>query len=286
MTLLTNFDRQLIQLALQEDMGLPYYDATSQILFSDGEMGQASIYSKHPQPIIFCGEIFLKEFLELFFPDCQVEFFVHDGQIVSPQNLICKLTGPRKHLLMLERCILNFLQRLCAIATLTRDYVERVKNTALKILDTRKTAPGMRHLEKYAVQCGGGVNHRMGLYDAIMVKDTHIDLLGGLEKVFAQFRRTASTISLPIIIEVRTPCELQSALKVQDIPITRVLLDNMPLTMLAECVKMCQGKVATEASGNISLENILDIAQTGVQYASVGKLTHSAGVVDLSMQCG
>jgi nicotinate-nucleotide pyrophosphorylase (carboxylating) len=156
-----------------------------------------------------------------------------------------------------------------------------VKDTSLKILDTRKTTPGLRYLEKYAVACGGGMNHRRGLYDVIMIKDNHIDLLGGIANTIAALKNTAQ---LPVILEIRTREELIVALEKGRGKITRVLLDNMSVSQLTACVALNAGVFETEASGGIGLENIIAIAKTGVDYASVGALTHSAGSVDLSMQ--
>jgi nicotinate-nucleotide pyrophosphorylase (carboxylating) len=212
---------------------------------------------------------------------CEMHTEYTEGDVIAPGAVLLSLSGPAKNLLMLERIILNFLQRLCAIATLTAKYVNKIKHTSLKILDTRKTSPGMRHLEKYAVFCGGGVNHRMGLYDAIMIKDTHIDLYSGMDKVLEIINQTNT--HLPIIIEVRYLSELDVVLN-KSKKIYRVLLDNMTISQLKECVTKCRKKIATEASGNITLDNIEAIATTGVDFASIGAITHSAGVVDLSMQ--
>jgi len=194
------------------------------------------------------------------------------------------IRAPAHELLMAERTVLNFLQHLCAIATLTAKYVHLIKDTPLTVLDTRKTVPGFRRLDKYAVYCGGGANHRMGLYDAILVKDTHIDLLGGMAVMLARLP-IKNTHSYPVIVEVRTTQELAILLTHGSDKVDRVLLDNMSPKLMAECVSMCQGIFPTEASGNISLDNIVEIANSGVNFASIGKLTHSAGNVDLSMRC-
>ena len=172
---------------------------------------------------------------------------------------------------------------LSAISTLTNQFVQKIKHTHTKILDTRKTTPGLRHFEKYAVYCGGGVNHRMGLYDAYMIKDTHIDLIGGiknaLEKIPARNKNP-----LPVIVETRRIEELKEVIQFGKEKATRVLLDNMDNQTLKECVSMCKNIFETETSGNINLNTIKSIAETGVDYASVGMLTYAADQVDLSMQ--
>ncbi|MGB6977367.1 MAG: carboxylating nicotinate-nucleotide diphosphorylase [Gammaproteobacteria bacterium] len=282
---LNNLDLQLIDLAFTEDLGIPFCDKTTELLFLEIKNNfNARIISKNPEPIIICGLPVIKAALAKLDKHCTVQSDYQDGQILQSGATLLTLTGPAQSLLMAERILLNFLQRLCAIATLTAKFVKTISHTTTKILDTRKTLPGFRHLEKYAVYCGGGVNHRMGLYDAIMIKDTHIDLLDGI--AVALNNLPEKTVQpLPVIIEVRTTQELAVVLKKGLPKITRVLLDNMPPTLITECVTLCQGLIATEASGNINLDNIKEVAQCGVDFISVGKLTHSAGNVDLSMKC-
>jgi nicotinate-nucleotide pyrophosphorylase (carboxylating) len=296
---LNEHDQQLIDLSLVEDLGEPFCDITTNILFAEqndifhkrNEISQAGynqfrahIISKHPQPIVLCGLVVVSTILERFNQHCVVHSDYQDGQTLSPGATLLTITGPANILLMAERTILNYLQRLCAIATLTASYVNSVKETGLKILDTRKTAPGMRHLEKYAVFCGGGVNHRMGLYDAIMIKDTHIDLLGGMLPALEKLPDHHAQ-QIPVIVEVRDKQELAIVLKHAKNKVTRVLLDNMSPQLMSECVEMCRNSVETEASGNINLDNIKAVANSGVDFASIGKLTHSATIVDLSMKC-
>jgi nicotinate-nucleotide pyrophosphorylase (carboxylating) len=279
---LNNIDQTLIELALTEDLGKPFCDLTTQILFTDSnKISRARIISKHPEPIVLCGLPVVKAILEKFTNHYQLRTTHQDSDVIHPKETILILEAPTDCLLMAERTILNFLQRLCAVATLTRKFVDIVKHTSLKILDTRKTTPGFRHLEKYAVQCGGGVNHRMGLYDAMMIKDTHIDALGGMEKALEKINNKNN---YPIIAEVRTLEELKVVIKYASHKVTRVLLDNMSPELMKQCVALCHNIFPTEASGNISLDNIKIIAETGVNFASIGKLTHSAGSVDLSMK--
>jgi nicotinate-nucleotide pyrophosphorylase (carboxylating) len=301
---LNQIDQTLIELALTEDLGAPFCDLTTQALFPDNnKISRARIISKHSEPIVLCGLPVIKAVLNKFTDQSQIQESYQDGQIVNPKETILTIEAPANYLLMAERTILNFLQRLCAVATLTKKFVDAVKHTSLKILDTRKTTPGYRHLEKYAVQCGGGVNHRMGLYDAMMIKDTHVDALGGMEQALMMLAKNTGDRRSPlpntntivgatggrplpynIIVEVRNIEELKIVLQYGRNKITRVLLDNMSPELMRECVALCKNIFPTEASGNISLDNIKTIAETGVDFASIGKLTHSAGSVDLSMK--
>lgn len=287
----------IIDLALIEDLGFPYLDLTTEVLFDphDAQLYQADIVSKHSTPIVLCGLSMVQDILK-HAPEPLTKFELHgnykDGDCIEPGQTLVRIQAPAKILWMFERTILNFLQRLCAVATLTAQFVQRVQHTSMQILDTRKTTPGMRTLEKYAVLCGGGVNHRMGLYDAILIKDTHIDLLGGITLALAKLSTYAvantHTQSVPVIVEVRNRVELDSVLRAHatgKVHIDRVLLDNMTLAELKDCVAQCHGIMPTEASGGINLSNVGAIAETGVDFASIGHITHSAGVIDLSMQC-
>ena len=284
--LLNDIDRQLLKIALEEDLSKSYIDLTSTFLFSDNQIDVAKAYiiSKHPAQIIVCGVDLIHECLSMLNSNAKIIIHAVDGTVINPGEKIATIEAKPCEILMIERVILNFLQRLSAIATTTGLFVDKIKNTALKILDTRKTTPGLRHLEKYAVSCGGGVNHRFGLYDALMIKDTHIDALGGVSLALQKLPDNILE-KHPVILEVRNFEELKTALERGQNKITRVLLDNMSLEELKTCVNFCKGRIATEASGNIDLNNIQAIAATGVDFASIGKITHSAGVVDLSMQC-
>lgn len=277
-------DQTLLNLALEEDFSFPWQDKTTEILFAHSNSPQqAKIISKQSEPITICGLPILQALIKKFDNHCQLQSHFQDGQRVIPHEPIVTLQGKAKTILMLERTLLNFFRHLSAIATLTHQYVTKVSHTHLKILDTRKTTPGFRHLEKYAVHCGGGTNHRMGLYDAIMIKDTHVDLLGGMVKTLSFL--SAQKAQMPVIVEVRSIAELEQVIKHGVNKVTRVLFDNMAIAEMSEAVMMCQNIFETEASGNISLDNIVTIAETGVQYASIGKLTYGAGHVDLSMSC-
>lgn len=277
-------DEVLFQLALTEDLGTTFCDLTTELLFADSDTNaSAYIISKHPQAFVLCGLPLAQTLLQQLPGNCMLTTKREEGDIIQPGEIILSLEGSIKTLLMLERPLLNFLQHLSAIATTTSMFVEKIKHTSLKILDTRKTTPGFRHLAKYAVFCGGGVNHRAGLYDAVLIKDNHIDALGGIAKVLECLPILQSD-SPATIIEVRTYDELKQVLEHGLQKINRVLLDNMQLNELQMCTHLCKGKILTEASGNIDLTNILAIAETGVDYASIGKLTHSFKHIDLSMK--
>jgi nicotinate-nucleotide pyrophosphorylase (carboxylating) len=282
---LSDIDSLLIKLAFQEDLGKPFQDVTTSILFnSNSAISLASVISKHSEPVVVCGLPIVKELLRSFATPIEFNTPFKDGDMLYPGQTLFFLKGDATTLLMAERTILNFLQRLCAVATLTKKFADKIKHTPTKILDTRKTLPGFRHLDKYAVRCGGGVNHRMGLYDAIMIKDTHIDSLGGIALALDKLPNDILK-NYPVIIEVRDIQELLCVLTKGLHKTTRVLLDNMTELEIAECVVLCKDKMKTEASGNINLENVAKIAETGVNFVSIGKLTHSAGNVNLSMKC-
>lgn len=276
-------DTPLIEMALAEDLGVPYCDITTELLFADvNKTSTANIISKHATPITICGLPIINQLLKKFPDSCEIKTNYKDGQILQPGEILLTLTGSPHTLLKLERVMLNFLQHLSAISTLTAKFVNLIKHTPTKILDTRKTLPGFRRLEKYAVQCGGGVNHRMGLYDAIMIKDTHIDALGNMITALNKLPNNILE-QYPVIVEIRSLSELEIALS-QSHKISRVLLDNMSPELLLQSVAMCKKKLPTEASGNINLNTVVAVAESGVDFVSIGQLTHSAGNVDLSMR--
>lgn len=281
---LNEIDSKLIELALQEDLGLVFTDATTQQLFPHQSHTQTmALVNKEERPIVLSGLALIPAIMASFETDYTMSDELSDGDIVAAKSEPLTLSSSASTLLMAERTLLNFLRHLSAIATLTRQFVDAVSHTKLKILDTRKTTPGWRHLEKYAVACGGGVNHRMGLYDAIMVKDTHVDLLGGMAKALEKLPEGKAK-QLPVIIEVRNEADLQTILDQGLDKVDRVLLDNMSTDRMSDCVKLCDGKLDTEASGNLNLSTIKAVAECGVDYASIGMLTHSAGNVDLSFR--
>lgn len=276
---LNDSDLDMVLLALREDLSNTYCDATTSLLF-EGEKTPYSvkIVSKAVEPIVVSGLKVVSAILSELASDFKLNIMVADGESLLPGQTLLEISADAHAILMAERTILNFLRHLCAVSTQTASCVKAAGK--MKILDTRKTMPGLRHLEKYAVYCGGGVNHRLGLYDAIMVKDNHVDLCGGMQNALS---RLPLKPGLPVIVEIRSLEELAIAKKFSD-RIDRVLLDNMSNDLLRHCVTACEGFFDTEASGNITLDRIPGIAKTGVQYASVGGITHSAGNVDLSMR--
>lgn len=280
---LNKIDHQLIDLAFEEDLGVPYKDVTTDTLFKHQDLYKsAKIFSKHAEDIVVAGLPIIAALFNKMDAEVKLTRKLQDRDILSTGDILVTIESDISSLLKIERTLLNFLRHLCAIATLTKKFVDLVKDTDLKILDTRKTSPGMRHLEKYAVHCGGGVNHRMGLYDAFMLKDNHIDFIGGLQKALAALPDKQDN-SLKVICEIRNLDELNIALEHGHNKITRVLFDNMKPQKLKQCVEVVGGVFETESSGNITLQNIKDVAQTGVDYASVGMLTYAAGQVDLSI---
>jgi nicotinate-nucleotide pyrophosphorylase (carboxylating) len=204
---------------------------------------------------------------------------VADGAWVENRQTLTAVSGPARALLTAERTALNFLGRMSGIATLTRRFVDAVAGTRVVILDTRKTAPGLRVVDKLAVRLGGGQNHRIGLYDMILIKDNHIDLAGSLAEAVRRARAASRGDGLEIEVEARTLADVQAAL---ELGVGRILLDNMTPETMREAVSVCAGRARLEASGNVTLENVRQIAETGVDYISVGALTHSAKVLDVS----
>jgi len=213
--------------------------------------------------------------------DERLEFISHvsDGDQVGVKQVFAEVRGPGQAILTGERVALNFLQRMSGIATLTRQFADAVKGTSAVILDTRKTAPGLRVFDKWAVRLGGGQNHRFGLFDMVLIKDNHIAALGGISATVACVRAKDSR-KRAIEVEVKNLAELQEALA---LGVDRIMLDNMNSEQMREAVRVTSGRVPLEASGNVSLKNVADIAATGVNYISVGMLTHSAKAMDISL---
>lgn len=212
--------------------------------------------------------------------DARIDFqpLIQDGDKVENGTIIATVAGPGRGLLSAERVALNFLQRMSGIATMTSHYVAAVQGTKAKILDTRKTVPGLRLLDKAAVKLGGGENHRIGLYDMVMIKENHVAAAGGITAAVARVR-AQDTRKRPIEVEVQTLDELREVLPLQ---VDQVMLDNMSLAQMTEAVAFVDGAVPLEASGNVSLDTVAAIAATGVDYISVGKLTHSVSAFDIS----
>lgn len=263
-----------IRLALEEDLGAG--DVTTSSIVPDDARAHARLVAK--QDGIVAGlDVAEAVFLEL---DRTVSFkgLVPEGGQVSSGQVLAEIGGPARVILSAERTALNFLGRMSGIATLTRQFVDAVAGTPARILDTRKTAPGLRAFDKLAVRRGGGENHRFGLYDMILIKDNHIDFAGSLVEAIRRARAAES--GLEIEVEARTLEEVQAAL---DAGARRILLDNMSPPMMKKAVAINRGGARLEASGNVSLDNVRKIAQTGVDDISVGALTHSARVFDVSL---
>ncbi|HPP62688.1 MAG TPA: carboxylating nicotinate-nucleotide diphosphorylase [Anaerolineales bacterium] len=262
-----------IQRALAEDIGAG--DATTLSIVPPDATMRGQIIAK--QDGIIAGLDVARAAYELL--DSAVEFSpqLADGSRVTRAGLLALVSGRTSSLLTAERTALNFLGRMSGIATLTRQFVDAVAGTRAVILDTRKTAPGLRAVDKLAVKLGGGGNHRIGLYDMILIKDNHIDYAGGIEE--AVRRAKAARSGLPIEVEARTMNDVRVALS---LGVERILLDNMSVEMMAEAVRLTNGRAKLEASGNVTLETVRRIAETGVDFISVGALTHSAKVFDVS----
>ncbi|WP_018466370.1 carboxylating nicotinate-nucleotide diphosphorylase [Calidithermus timidus] len=220
-------------------------------------------------------------------PRLELEVLFPDGSALEAGTVFARVQGPCQALLMGERTALNFMQRMSGIATQTRRFVQAVAHTKARILDTRKTAPGLRALDKWAVRIGGGVNHRFGLWDEVLIKDNHIAAVGSLREAVRRVRE-GDPQQRPITVEVRTLEELREALELspggrQYSGVSRILLDNMDLEQLRQAVAISAGRVPLEASGNVTLENVAQVAETGVDFISVGALTHSVKALDISL---
>jgi nicotinate-nucleotide pyrophosphorylase (carboxylating) len=266
----------LIDLAIEEDLG-EAGDLTSLATIPQGQMLRGVIRVKAAG--VIAGIEALEKVYTQIDPTLEIEFFVEDGDKVEIGQEICLIEGKAHSILAGERIALNFLQRLSGVASLTRRFVDAVAGTKAVILDTRKTSPGYRSLEKYAVRMGGGQNHRIGLYDMLLIKDNHIDAAGSITAAVNAAR--AYQTGLPIEVEVKDEAELREALALN---LDRIMLDNMNLGQIQAAVAITAGKVPLEVSGNVSLETVRGIAETGVDFISVGALTHSAPILDLSMR--
>jgi nicotinate-nucleotide pyrophosphorylase (carboxylating) len=259
--------------AIEEDLGQG--DITAALL-PDSD-ASATIISR--EEAVLCGQAWVDEVYRQLEPSIKLHWQKNDGELVSPDEVLCSLSGPVKKLLTGERIALNFLQTLSGTATTVRHYASLLQGTKTQLLDTRKTIPGLRVAQKYAVRCGGGKNHRMGLFDAYLIKENHILASGSIAQAIAAARKNQPQARIEI--EVETLHELQLALEHQaDI----ILLDNFDLKMMAEAVKITGGRAKLEVSGNVNDQMLLQIAATGVDYISVGALTKHVRAIDLSMR--
>jgi nicotinate-nucleotide pyrophosphorylase (carboxylating) len=271
--------RSAVEAALAEDVGEG--DLTTLATVPGDRFGQAEIVAREPMTIAGLA-VAENVFLQLS-AAIRCEKLREDGESVVGGERMMRVAGPVRAMLTGERVALNFLQRLCGVATLTRQYVEAVGGTGAVILDTRKTTPGLRWLEKYAVRCGGGRNHRMGLYDAVLIKDNHLAALRGeapnpigaaVARVRRQFPGRSVEVEADTLVQVREALEAGADV---------VLLDNMPVDDLRRAVELARGRARTEASGGVDLGSVRGIAETGVDYVSVGALTHSARAMDIAL---
>lgn len=274
-----DFDAQLselLRMAYEEDGPS---DVTSQAIFDGEETKEAVIISKGQGTI--CGMKCIEKITQHADSNVAVDLYLEDGDSIRDRMLILGMVGNVRSLLRIERVVLNFLSRLSGIATMTSQFVTIVEKTGAVILDTRKTIPGWRYLEKYAVATGGGINHRKNLEEIAIIKDTHADACGGLEEALKRY--LAKDLKKPLIVEVRDLAELELTLPYMK-QLHRIMLDNFSLEMMKKAVEMASGRILLEASGNITLQNAREIAQTGVHFLSVGAITHSAPAFDFSFK--
>jgi nicotinate-nucleotide pyrophosphorylase (carboxylating) len=271
----------LVNAALEEDVGAG--DWTTLWTIPEDAQADARIVAK-AQGVLAGTELVTLVFARLD-ARVRVELLAGDGDRVQPGDVVCTISGPARAILTGERTALNFLQQLSGVASMTRTFVDAVAGTRTRILDTRKTTPGLRLLEKAAVEAGGGMNHRVGLYDMVLIKENHIAAAGGIAQAVERVRKQNAT-GLEVEIEVRNLDELRQALTAG---VDRILLDNMDLDALRAAVDMTQGtspRPLLEASGNMTLQRVPDVAETGVDFISVGALTHSPPALDLSLLIG
>lgn len=263
-----------IQQALQEDIGDG--DITA-LLTPEDEQATATIISR--EDMILAGQPWVNALIAAFDPSVEITWLKNDGDLVRANETIFKLSGSARSLLTVERPALNFVQTLSAVATKTAEYVKQLDGLNTKLLDTRKTLPGLRIAQKYAVAVGGGQNHRLGLFDAFLIKENHIMAAGGIAQAIAKAHQIAP--GKPVEVEVETWAELDQALEAQaDI----VMLDNFSQQQMIDAVKHVAGRCKLEASGNITIANLREVASTGVDYISMGVLTKDVKAVDLSMR--
>jgi nicotinate-nucleotide pyrophosphorylase (carboxylating) len=265
---------ETVHIALREDVGDG--DITAELIPGDA-ISLANVISR--EDCVFCGMDWFEEVFRQIDDEVFIEWHVQDGDSVAAGETICSLSGPSRSLLTGERTALNFIQTLSATSTLASSYARAVAGTNAVVLDTRKTIPGLRAAQKYAVTCGGCQNHRMGLFDAILIKENHILAAGSIQTAVDNARFHSP--GYPVEIEVENLAQLESAIAAG---VDRILLDNFTPDQIREAVKLSNGRIPLEASGGITLENIRDYAETGVDYISTGSLTKDIIAVDLSMR--
>ena len=277
--MILNFDPQLVRAALAEDVGSG--DATTLATVPADAEAAAVMIAR--EPLVVCGLPLAEAVFKEVSPKLKLEPLVKDGQHMHKEQPLLNVSGPTRAILTAERTALNFIQRLSGVATLTARYVEAVAGTCAQILDTRKTTPGWRHLEKYAVRCGGGVNHRIGLFDRILIKDNHLAALrnespnaiaAAVGRARHQFPKLIVEVEADTLEQVEQACEAGADI---------ILLDNMPIGTLRAAVRLVDRRGKTEASGGVNLATVRAIAESGVDFISVGALTHSAPAVDIGL---
>jgi len=277
-------DKQLIDQfilnSLNEDVGDG--DHTSLATIPAGTQGKAKLLVKDEG--VLAGVELAVEIFRMVDADLKVDVILNDGTRIKPKDIVFTVEGDAQSILKAERLVLNCMQRMSGIATVTRNIVDLLEGTNTKVLDTRKTTPGLRYLEKWAVRIGGGVNHRFGLYDMILIKDNHVDYSGGIHQAIENTQQylQKQNKKLAIEIEVRNLDELQQVLETGGV--NRILLDNFNFDDLRNAVSIINGRFITEASGGITIDNIKEYALCGVDYISVGALTHSVRSLDLSLK--
>lgn len=284
-TLAINEIKHQVQQALNEDLGVHTNDDAkyqkdldvTASLISESKESKAQLICR--EKAILCGRDWFDAAFNLLNDKIQLTWYFEDGQEINNNDIICEISGCARDILTAERTALNFLQTLSATATQTSRFVKAIEKTGCKILDTRKTIPGLRLAQKYAVSCGGGFNHRIGLYDMVLIKENHIQAAGSISAAVTKAREKFQ--HLKIEVEVENIDELQQAINSK---VNRILLDNMDISMLQEAVLITANRIDLEASGNITLDNIHSIAETGVDYISTGAITKNINAIDFSLR--
>lgn len=278
--MIENHIEKILEDALREDIGLG--DITSEATINENLVSRAIILAKENG--ILSGIEFIPKIFSLVDNEIEIQILFKSGSLISKNTYVANIVGPTKSILIGERVALNFIQRMSGIATLTHKFIHLVKDTKAKITDTRKTAPNLRAFDKLAVHDGGGVNHRFGLDDMILIKDNHISASGSIEKSILNAKKYLSDKkqNLKIEIEVKNLIELKEVLRVGGVD--RIMFDNFSLQDIAEGVKINSNKYEIEASGNVNLQSVKSIAETGVDFISIGALTHSVSALDLSLE--
>ena len=265
----------LIDRALREDVG--FCDLTSELVIPADARADFMINTRHD--IVVAGLDIAAQVFRRRVPDCMIEVFVKDGARAARGTRLARITGAARGLLAAERTALNILQHLTGIATETAKYVEKIKGTKAVLIDTRKTLPGLRAVEKHAVQLGGGRNHRLGLSDGILIKDNHISVCGSIRVAVARAKA-----GVPVLTRIEVECDrLEQVREAVDAGADMILLDNMDVATMREAVKIAGGKIPLEASGGITLDTVREKAESGVDYISTGRITQSAPAADIGL---